>query len=127
MLHMRTTAGVTGVPFLVVLDTEAEDHQRDKAGRVLWFDLRHRFTARHPETGTPFTVVGQFVTDWTAATFMDGPDPTGTTPLWGDEPTWRVGSEEMRAVREWVAECYSREGREVPRERPLPEIGQPQH
>jgi hypothetical protein len=126
MLHMRKTAGVTGAPFLVVLDTDAVDNHGDVVGRVLWFDLRHEFPDRHPDTGTPFTVLGQFITDHYASTFMAGSDHAGLI-LWGTADSWRVDSERLRGVREWVATCYSTEGREVPQERPWAELNLPQH
>jgi len=124
MLHMRTTVGVTGAPFLVVLDTDAEDRYGDKMGRVLWFDLRHPMEDQHPDTGTPFTVLGQFVTDYHASTFMAGSDRAGLV-LWGTSGSWRIDAERMREVREWVATCYSTEGRTVPEDRPWPVLSLP--
>lgn len=114
MLHMRTATGATGAPFLVVLDTEAEDDRGRKLGRVLWFDTRRDMNTRHPDTGTPFTVAGQFVSDYYASTLMDR-ERMGLN-LHGGEPSWVIGTEQFAYVQEWIADCYSREGRTVPQD-----------
>lgn len=116
MLYIRYTTGITGAPLLVALDTDAEDHTGARVGSVLWFDLRypdHR--GGRPETPTPFNVAGQFITDHHASSLAAGGDPTGSFVLWGEEnAAWHVAPERLREIRDWIAGCYRREGREVP-------------
>lgn len=113
MLHFKTATGATGRTFLVVLDTR----EPGADGLILWFDMHHGKPGNHPPTSAPLTVAGQFVTDWPVSSVMGRPERTGGTCLWGDEPVWVIPATECREVREWVADCYRAEGREVPAER----------